>query len=101
MATVGNDVVIFGGQGNGVVSDKTWLLSNVTARPRWTLLAPEGGVVPSARLDHAVATVGNDMVICGGGNTGQGPLAHSCVLDFPVLKNPPAYSDPLCFFCRF
>ena len=61
-------------------SNEAWLLSNLTSRPRWTLIGPEAGVGPSARDGHAMATVGDNTVIFGGAtNSGLLAHAHACV----------------------
>ena len=61
-------------------SNEAWLLSNVTSRPRWTFIGPEAGVGPSARIGHAMKTVGDNTVIFGGAtNSGLLAHAHACV----------------------
>jgi N-acetylneuraminic acid mutarotase len=76
MATLGNKVVLFGGQGvTGELLNDTWTWDGTT----WTRLDPASP--PPPRTAHAMATLGNKVILFGGrpvdygDATGAGPAA--------------------------
>src|SRR5262249_37925808 len=66
MATLGNNVILFGGHAptsdglSSTVYGDTWQWDGTT----WTALAPPAS--PPARTNHAMATLGNKVVLFGG-----------------------------------
>jgi hypothetical protein len=66
MATLGNKVVLFGGEGlNGPTND-TWEWDGTT----WTKLAPQTS--PPARMNHAMASLGDRIILVGGESANGG-----------------------------
>jgi len=92
MVTVGDRVVLFGGQGTDRVLNETWAWDGVT----WTLL-PETSP-PSARRSHALATLNNSVFLFGGSAGDGSPLHDTWVFNrntwtqLSPLTYPPARS---------
>jgi len=84
MASVGDDIMVFGGLGLAGLSNELWRFC--TKMLSWTLLDGAAGMMntgPSARIFSAMVTVGNSMVVFGGDTFGveieSGPFSHAFV----------------------
>jgi len=67
MATLGNKVILFGGEVAGGLTDDTWEWDGTT----WAQLSPPTS--PPARMNHTMATVGNKVILFGG-DVASGPI---------------------------
>jgi N-acetylneuraminic acid mutarotase len=91
MATLGNEVVLFGGtDGLHTVGD-TWIFDG----ERWTQ-GPSSG--PPARNSHAMATLGKQIVLFGGNDANNVSLSDTWLFDGKTWKQSTAKGPPARFW---
>ena len=89
-ATLGNEVVLFGGYNGSTPLGDTWTFDGTS----WKAVTGNG---PPARYEHAMAALGNTVVIFGGIDTSGGNLGDTWVFDgaswSPVSGSGPGGRD--------